>query len=266
MKVYVTFGAVFALLIASASASSTDVIVFSDGSRLEVLHYELKGETLLLTTSDGTLHSVPRSYINLEATVRLNIASATPTQNPAPPALSRTSRETSVARLVAAPRPELPTPVWVDEELRVSLAAPSSSWQTKETPMAFDVVVELEKLETEAEVTLAVVRESIRNDEDFQSVVREIKNTAESRLQVSFGPLYIEPYTAYEIHFLKDFNGVTVYNRLVVYYSRDLAYVLRLTCPQERLVENEADFEAFVGGLVIKKPPEELTLERAPGS
>jgi hypothetical protein len=50
-----------------------------------------------------------------------------------------------------------------------------------------------------------------------------------------------------------------VYNRLVVVYSRDLAYVLSLTCPESRVAENENDFEAMIRGLVIKKSRSDLT-------
>ena len=58
---------------------------------------------------------------------------------------------------------------------------------------------------------------------------------------------------------IKNVGFVSVYNRLVVVYSRDLAYVLSLTCPESRVAENENDFEAMARGLVIKKSRRDLT-------
>jgi hypothetical protein len=57
---------------------------------------------------------------------------------------------------------------------------------------------------------------------------------------------------------VKDGGPVPIFNRIVVVYSRDLAYVLSLTCPESRLPDNEADFEALVRGLVVMKPKKDL--------
>jgi hypothetical protein len=58
---------------------------------------------------------------------------------------------------------------------------------------------------------------------------------------------------------VKSVGFVPVYNRLVVVYSRDLAYVLSLACPESREADNATDFEALVRGLVIKKSRKDLT-------
>jgi hypothetical protein len=77
--------------------------------------------------------------------------------------------------------------------------------------------------------------------------------------QIAYGPLVLEPYTAHEFRFVKDAGSLPVFNRLVVVYSRDLAYVLSLSCPETRADENAADFEALVRGLVVKKSRKDLT-------
>jgi hypothetical protein len=77
--------------------------------------------------------------------------------------------------------------------------------------------------------------------------------------QIANGALTLEPYTAHEFRFVKAAGFVPVFNRLVIVYSRDLAYVLSLTCPESRIQENEADFEALVRGLVLKKSRKDLS-------
>ena len=48
------------------------VVVFTDGTRASVQSYELRGDLLVLRMMDGGLRSVPRSFVDLEATERLN--------------------------------------------------------------------------------------------------------------------------------------------------------------------------------------------------
>ena len=60
-----------------ASPSSAKVSVFLDGRWMRVQRYIGVGRVVLITTTDGKLRSVPRSYVNLEATERKEgIASA----------------------------------------------------------------------------------------------------------------------------------------------------------------------------------------------
>ena len=60
-----------------ASPSSAKVSVFLDGRWMRVQRYIAVGRVVLITTTDGKLRSVPRSYVNLEATERKEgIASA----------------------------------------------------------------------------------------------------------------------------------------------------------------------------------------------
>ena len=73
------------------------------------------------------------------------------------------------------------------------------------------------------------------------------------------GTLDLEPYTAHEFRFLKMVDGADVFNRLTVVYSRDLVYVLSLTCPNEKATDLQADFNAFVRGLVVKKSRRDLS-------
>ena len=64
--------AVSLLLVLPQNATATGVVTFADGTRLSVQGYELKGELVVMTTLDGKLQSVPRSYVDLEATERMN--------------------------------------------------------------------------------------------------------------------------------------------------------------------------------------------------
>ncbi len=52
--------------------ADADVVVFSDGTRLTVQSYELKGDLVVITTLDGKIQSVARRFVDLEATERLN--------------------------------------------------------------------------------------------------------------------------------------------------------------------------------------------------
>jgi hypothetical protein len=53
-------------------AASPGVLVFHDGSRMAVERCSVKGQLVVITTSDGKLHSIPREWVDLEATGRVN--------------------------------------------------------------------------------------------------------------------------------------------------------------------------------------------------
>jgi hypothetical protein len=134
---------------------------------------------------------------------------------------------------------------------------------------SFDVAVRLDNPHTGARATLALVRQRMRNYKDFRKVIREIEEAASAGANfqpLSSGLLLLEPYTAHEFRYSKDVEGVSYYNRMVIYYSRDLAYVLSLSCPQEAVEQSEADFDALVRGLVIKKVRKDITPKGAPKS
>jgi hypothetical protein len=275
---------------ASGLASAQTIVVFVDGTRMEVQSYEVKESLVLLKTKAGKLMSVPRSYVNLVATEQVNRkgAPSTPpparTPAPAPKPTDRQSLRTETVKpeppvrapeptppLPPAPAPAAPPaanlpasppPVWSNEELHVSLVVPSASWVIEQMPPSFDVAASLSNASTEAKATLALIRQKIRSQGDFKGVIRDVERTispAPGFRQIANGPLTLEPYTAHEFRFVKDAGLVPAFNRLVIVYSRDLAYVLSLTCPEKRLQENEADFEALVRGLVLKRSRKELT-------
>ena len=155
-----------------------------------------------------------------------------------------------------------PPPVWSNEELQVSLVVPSASWRMQDMPPSFDVAVALDNHVTEARATLALIRQELRGRKEFQRVVANIRKSIASApgyQSLSGGAINLDPYQAHEFRFTKNVGFVSVYNRLVVVYSRDLAYVLSLTCPESRVAENESDFEALTRGLVIKKSRNDLT-------
>ena len=52
--------------------SAPKLVVFSDGTQIEVQHYELRGKLVVFVTDDGKLRSVSRIYVDLEATERIN--------------------------------------------------------------------------------------------------------------------------------------------------------------------------------------------------
>lgn len=280
----------FSTLVAVAPrlASAQAVVVFVDGTRMEVQSYEVKEGLVLLKTKEGKLMSVPRSYVNLVATEQVNRAgsagSGSPARTPAPRpsdprALPRETVEAEppvLAPVQTPPPPPAPAPapppasnlraspppVWSNEELQVSLVVPSSAWVIEEMPPSFDVAASLANSATEAKATLALIRQKIRNQGDFRGVIRDVERSisqAPGFRQIANGSLTLEPYTAHEFRFVKDAGFVPVYNRLVIVYSRDLAFVLSLTCPEARTQENEGDFDALVRGLVLKKSRKDLT-------
>ena len=267
------------LVVAPRLAWAQTVVVFVDGTRTEVQSYEVKEGIVLLKTKEGKLMSVPRSYVNLVATEQVNRANhgsaeaARPAplapKRPDPAALQRETIEPEppVPAPTAPPPPSpnlpaSPPPVWSSEELQVSLVVPSAAWVIEEMPPSFDVAASLANSSTEAKATLALIRQKLRGSGDFKDVVRDVERSisqAPGFQPIANGPLTLEPYTAYELRFVKHAGFVPVFNRLVIVYSRDLAYVLSLTCPETRTRENEADFEALVRGLVLKKSRKDLT-------
>jgi transglutaminase-like putative cysteine protease/tetratricopeptide (TPR) repeat protein len=57
-----------AILLHAASAVPQEVIVLSDGTRMAVKGYEVRDSVVVITTLEGKLRSLPRGYVNLEAT------------------------------------------------------------------------------------------------------------------------------------------------------------------------------------------------------
>ena len=163
----------------------------------------------------------------------------------------------------AAAAPDLgPPPVWSNDELKVILQIPSGEWQRDDMPPSFDVAVALERGTTEARVTLALIRQELRGEKDFRELVSGIESSiskAAGYQSIANGEVELDPYAAHEFRFTKKSDSVDVYNRLVVVYSQDLAYVLSLTCPESRLSDNQADFDALARGLVIRKTRKQLT-------
>lgn len=144
----------------------------------------------------------------------------------------------------------------------MSLVVPSAAWVIEDMPPSFDVAASLSNASTEAKATLALIRQKLRSKGDFREAVRDVERSvsqAPGFRQIANGPLTLEPYTAHEFRFVKSAGFVPVFNRLVIVYSRDLAYVLSLACPETRTQENEADFEALVRGLVLKKSRKDLS-------
>jgi hypothetical protein len=52
--------------------SPPGILVFRDGTQMNVQCYGVKGQVIILTTASGKLRSVPRSIVDLEATERVN--------------------------------------------------------------------------------------------------------------------------------------------------------------------------------------------------
>ena len=270
------------LWVAGASAAAVQkTIVFADGSRMAIQSYEIKGGSVQFTTTDGKLRSVPSSYINLAATEQANGGAspqppAAPAPSPPPPPAPEPLPAETVTPTppisISAPAPEPepaaaapdfgPPPVWSNNELKVSLQIPSGEWQLDDMPPSFDVAVALERETTEARVTLALIRQKLRGERDFRELVSGIESSiseAAGYQSIANGEVELDPYAAHEFRFTKKSDSVDVYNRLVVVYSQDLAYVLSMTCPESRLSDNQADFDAFARGLVIRKTRKQLT-------
>ncbi|MEE9263584.1 MAG: hypothetical protein V3V11_03925, partial [Vicinamibacteria bacterium] len=281
-------------LLLLAVAVAADVVIFTDGTRMRVQKYEIKNKVVVITTMDGKLRSIPSNYINLDATERLNgrqrpqqsqkaqqatpapppgrEPSARPTPAEAPPAAEPApalpepppAPRRTIPKILAS---DIPPPVWTNDELGVSLVVPSMAWQVQDVVASFDVAVQLEKKEGEARATLALIRRSMRSYKDFRKVIGEVESSVAAAPGFRFlgsGPLDLGPYTAYELRFIKQVADLPVYNRIVAYYSKDLAYLLSLACPETRLAENQDDFDWLARGLVIKKARGELTPKGKP--
>lgn len=289
MRVLLVLASMFIATMSTAAVEQT--IVFVNGTRMAIQSYEVKSGTVQFTTLEGRLQSVPRSYVNLVATEEANAGGGSdePPRAPAPPPapVAPTPESEPMPTETVAPEPPVaqpaptptpppapvaaspdmklgasPPPVWSNEELQVSLVVPSASWRMEDMPPSFDVAVTLDNSATEARATLALVRQELRGKKEFQRVVANIETSIASApgyKHISAGAIDLDPYQAHEFRFTKSVGFVSVYNRLVVFYSRDLAYVLSLTCPESRVAENESDFEALTRGLVIKKSRGDLT-------
>ncbi len=268
----------------SAFAWSAEIVVFVDGSRLEVSGYEVKGGLVLLSTPEG-LRSVPSTYVDLEATQRANRGSAiqaSPQASPArpaePPPAAKDPPEPSPPPEPAEPpaakapptvrmRADYPPPVWTNDTFDVSLVVPTVAWQMQSISASYDVAVRLDQPQTGAMATLGLIRQRMRSYKDFQEVVRDVDRSiaaAPGYQSLSSTPLSLDPYTAHELLYLKDIEGENYFNRMVIYYSRDLAYVLSLSCPEVSQEQCRGDFDALVKGLVIKKVRKEITPKGAP--
>jgi hypothetical protein len=288
-----------AAILTAGLASAQARVVFVDGKSMEVQSYEVKEGVVLLRTKEGKLMSVPRSYVDVAATEKASRGGAAaapaprapaatpprdslvretvepeppvraPEPTPPPPAAPAPVREPTpppppppAAPPPSADLPASPPPVWSNEELHVSLVVPSAAWVIEEKPASFDVAASLANPSTEARATLALIRQKIRGRGDFREVVQGVERSisqAPGFRSIANGPLVLDPYTAHEFRFVKEAGSMPVFNRLAVVYSRDLAYVLSLSCPENRAEENAADFEALVRGLVVKKPRKDLT-------
>lgn len=295
MRVLWVLASMFIATMSSAAVEQT--IVFVNGTRMAIQSYEVKGGSVQFTTLEGRLQSVPRSYVNLVATEEANRGGSSdeparapappppPPPTPAPPEPEPEPEPTPTPTETVAPEPPIapptptpppapiaappdmnlgasPPPVWSNEELHVSLVVPSASWRIEDMPPSFDVAVALDNSATEARATLALIRQELRGKKEFQKVVANIETSIASApgyKQISAGAVALDPYQAHEFRFTKNVGFVSVYNRLLVVYSRDLAYVLSLTCPESRVAENESDFEAMTRGLVIRKSRSDLT-------
>ena len=281
------------LLLLLAGPAVADVVIFADGTRMQVQKYEIKKNFVVITTMDGKLQSIPSNYINLDATDRLNQRQppAPPAHQPAavpppdpnvstpvPPAAAPAPAPAVVEPADTLPEPppaprrkipasDIPPPVWTNDELGVSLVVPSTSWKVQDMVASFDVAVQLEKAEGDARATLALIRRSMRSYKDFRKVIGEVEASVAAAPGFRFlgsGPLDLGPYTAYELRFIKQVADLPVYNRIVAYYSKDLAYLLSLACPEPRLADNQDDFDGLARGLVIKKARKELTPKGKP--
>jgi len=268
----------------SAFAWSAEIVVFVDGSRLEVSGYEVKGGLVLLSTPEG-LRSVPSTYVDLEATQRANRGSAIQASPQAslarpaePPPAAKDPPEPSPPPEPAEPpaakapptarmRADYPPPVWTNDTFDVSLVVPTVAWQMQSISASYDVAVRLDQPQTGAMATLGLIRQRMRSYKDFQEVVRDVDRSiaaAPGYQSLSSTPLPLDPYTAHELLYLKDIEGENYFNRMVIYYSRDLAFVLSLSCPEVSQEQCRGDFDALVKGLVIKKVRKEITPKGAP--
>jgi hypothetical protein len=65
-------------------ASPPGVLIFQDGTQMHVECYSIKGQLIVLKTTDGNLHSVPLSLVDLESTEHVNGAVGSSDDDTAP--------------------------------------------------------------------------------------------------------------------------------------------------------------------------------------
>ena len=119
----------------------------------------------------------------------------------------------------------------------------------------------------QARATLTTITRSMRDYEAFEKLAAELYSSVAylpGFQSLSEGRLSIGSYTVHEFRFLKNGEGTDVYNRMVIFYSKDLAYVLDMMCPSNLRSENEPDFDAFVQGVEIMKSRRDLSPPGAP--
>ena len=56
------------LLLAALGTASAETVFLTDGGALEVIRYEVHDDVVVFVTPDGKLWSLPRTYVDLEAT------------------------------------------------------------------------------------------------------------------------------------------------------------------------------------------------------
>ena len=93
-----------------AQEPSRTTLVFTDGTRMEVLAYEERGGVVLLTTVEGELHSIPRTLIDMDATRAANRASGESPSSAASPSPDETDPEERPAPPPAPTPPQAPPP------------------------------------------------------------------------------------------------------------------------------------------------------------
>ena len=62
------------LLLAALGTASAETVFLTDGGALEVSRYEVRDKVVVFVTPDGKLHSVPRAYVDLDATRKRGFA------------------------------------------------------------------------------------------------------------------------------------------------------------------------------------------------
>ncbi len=77
------FTLILLLVALAAPSSANEILVLVDGSRMEVLSYEVRGNVVIITTLEGKLRSLPGTYVDVETSERLRSGSS-----PVPPAES----------------------------------------------------------------------------------------------------------------------------------------------------------------------------------
>ena len=250
-------------LTTSVLVTADETVVFVDGTRMPILSYEVDGAVVRLVTTDGELQSVPRSYVDLDATAEVNAQ-----KRRSRPRTGLATETVTVERPIAQPKsesvvwvaersPAEPPPPWTSDALQVSLQIPSSEWTFVNDDGS---AVSLSNPLSDATATLTALDRPLHKRSQFEELVEEIVSIVEAKPHrpLSGSHLALDPYSAYEIRFATDDGEEEIYHRWVVVYSKDRAYWLRLACRMSLLASSSADFDAFVLGLVIRKPREEI--------